>query len=363
MDTHKVVDAAADASLTGQAQILRYIYSALDGMAIRCCVELRIADIINNHGRPIALSEIAAGIDCQSINVDGLGRLMRFLVHRKVFDEIVQAKDGEQEGERESVYSLNHCSKWLLSDADSTLAPMVMIRTDPFILLPLHVLSRSIKEGVTAFKIIHGEEMFDFSLISSDFSNVFNQAMACTAKITINAIISSYKNGFLGSKGSVVDVGGGIGVAISEIVKAFPHLKGINFDLPHVISTAPSYDGVTHVAGDMFKAIPPAETIFMKWVLHDWSDDDCIKILKNCLKAIPKDTGKLIIAEVVQHPLEDDDPFDDTRLTYDLVMFSHFCDGRERTEFEWKKLLGEAGFSHYNIFKIPALQSIIVAIP
>lgn len=131
-------------------------------------------------------------------------------------------------------------------------------------ILPLHVLSQSINEGGTAFKIIHGEEMFNFSMINSDFNTVFNEGMACSAKITINAIMGSYKNGFLGLKGSVVDVGGGIGVAISEIVKAYPHLKGINFDLPHVISTAPTCDGVTHVAGDMFQAIPPAETIFMK---------------------------------------------------------------------------------------------------
>ncbi|KAI3795356.1 hypothetical protein L1987_38008 [Smallanthus sonchifolius] len=132
-----------DAMLRGQAQILQYIYGALDGMAIRCCVELRIADIINTHGRPTTLSEISTAIGSPSINVDGLERLMKFLVHRK-------------------------------------------------------------------------------------FNRVFNEVMACSAKITTDVIVSYYKDGFLGSKGTVVDVGGGIGTAISEIVKAYPHLKGIN---------------------------------------------------------------------------------------------------------------------------------------
>ncbi|PWA44075.1 (R,S)-reticuline 7-O-methyltransferase [Artemisia annua] len=259
-------------------------------------------------------------------------------------------------------YSMNHCSKWLLCDADVTLAPMVMMRTNPVMVSPLHVLSQSIKEGGTTFKKTHGEELFDFCLLNSEFNMIFNKGMACTAKITMDAIISSYKSGFLVSEGSVVDVGGGTGVAISEIVKAFPHIKGINFDLPHVISTAPVYDGVTHVSGDMFKAIPHAETIFMKWILHDWSDDDCIKILKNCRKAISKETGKLIIVEIVRDP-KGEDFFDDMRLTYDLVMFSHFSNGRERTELQWKKLLIEGGFSRYNIVKIPALQSIIEAFP
>lgn len=357
MNTQDEVGCNADAMVAGQAQILRYIYGALDGMAIRCCVELRIADIIHNHGHPITLSEIANGIASPSINLDGLRRLMRFLVHRKIF----QVGDGE--GGNEDVYSLNHCSKWLLCDADVTLAPMVMMRTDPSMVLPLHVLSRSITEGGTAFKMIHGEEMFDFSSSNSGFNRVFNEGMACTAKITINAILASYKTGFLGTKGSVVDVGGGTGVAISEIVKAYPHLNGINFDLPHVISMAPRYDnGVTHIGGDMFEAIPPAETIFMKWILHDWSDDDCIKILKNCRKAIPKESGKIVIAEIVNHPTGDD-PFVDTQLTYDLVMFSHFSGGRERNESEWKRILNEGGFRRYNIIKIPSLQSIIEAFP
>ncbi|KAI3795674.1 hypothetical protein L1987_38331 [Smallanthus sonchifolius] len=334
-----------EAMLRGQAQILQYTYGALDGMAIRCCVELHIADIINNHKRPTTLSEISIAIDSPSINVDGL----KFLVHRKVFDEMVKS----EEGESEPLYSLNHCSKWLLCDTDVTLAPLV---------------GCSINEGGTAFKAAHGEELFDFCLLNSEFNRVFNEGMACIARITTYAIISDYKDGFLGTKGTLVDVGGGIGIAISEIVKAYPHLKGINFDLSHVISTAPTYDGITHVVGDMFKSIPPAETTFIKplhfyrCVLHDWSDDDCVQILQNCRKAISKETGKLMIAEIIQQPIPHD-IFDDVRLSYDLVMFSHFSAGRERTEREWKKLLDEGGFSRYNIIKIPALQSIIEAFP
>ncbi|KAI3736180.1 hypothetical protein L6452_15717 [Arctium lappa] len=352
----------SDAMLKGQAQIWRYLFGILDGMALRCCVELRIADIISNHGRPTTLSEIAAGIDSVSINMDGLGRLMRFLVYKKVFDEITpQPEKGKGEGEK--AYSLNYCSKWLLFDTNNvTLAPMVMMRTDSSMVLPLHALSRSIKEGVTTFKMTHGQELFDFSSLHSEFNRIFNEGMACTAKITTDAIMSKYKIGFLGSKGSVVDVGGGTGVAISEIVKTYPHLKGINFDLSHVISTAPTYDGVTHVAGNMFEAIPRADTIFMKWILHDWSDEDCIKILKNCRKALPTKTGKVIIVEIVQHSTGDD-IFDDTCRAYDLVMFSHFSSGKERTESEWKNLLVEGGFRRYNIIKIHALQSIIEAFP
>ncbi|KAI3494560.1 hypothetical protein L1887_40692 [Cichorium endivia] len=253
-----------DAVLMGQTQISRFLFGIFDAMAIRCCVELGIADIISNHDCPTTLSEITTGINSPSINVDGLGRLMRFLVHRKVFDEMSRP-DGE------TVYSLNHNSTWLLTHTNVTMAPLVMLFTDQFLVSPLHVLSRSIKEGGTSFKMTHGDEMFAFSFLNSKFNNMFNEGMACTAKYTMDTIISSYKNGFLGMKGIVVDVGGGTGMTISEIVKAYPHLKGINFDLSHVIASTPTYDGVTHVAGDMFNAIPPAETIIMKasFVVHE----------------------------------------------------------------------------------------------
>lgn len=147
-----------DAKLRGQTQIWRYMYGIIDSRVIRCCVELRIADIINHHGRPTTISEIATAIDSPSINMDGLERLMIFLVRRKVFDEM---------SEKETVYSLNYCSKWLLCDTNMTLAPLVMMRTNLLMVSPLHVLSRSIKEGGSAFKMTHGEEFFLFLFANS----------------------------------------------------------------------------------------------------------------------------------------------------------------------------------------------------
>ncbi len=69
----------------------------------------------------------------------------------------------------------------------------------------------------------------------------------------------------------MVDVGGGIGGMISEIVKSYPQIKGINFDLPHVIAKAPVHDGVSHIAGDMFNAIPNADAILLKVIFNFYS--------------------------------------------------------------------------------------------
>ena len=96
--------------------------------------------------------------------------------------------------------------------------------------------------------------------------------------------------------------------------------------------------------------------------MHDWSDEDCVKILKNCRKAIPEKSGKIIIADAVLEP-EGSGLFDDTALVFDLVMVAHTTGGKERTEKEWKKILEEGGFPRYKIIRLPALTSIIEAYP
>lgn len=79
----------------------------------------------------------------------------------------------------------------------------------------------------------------------------------------MRAILEGYKEGF-NSIGSLVDVGGGTGGVLAEIVRSYPHIEGINFDLPHVVATTPACNGVTHFGGDMFDTIPCADTVFIK---------------------------------------------------------------------------------------------------
>ncbi|KAE9585965.1 putative anthranilate N-methyltransferase [Lupinus albus] len=91
----------------------------------------------------------------------------------------------------------------------------------------------------------------------------------------------------------LVDVGGGLGINLNLITSKYPHLHGINFDLPHVIEHAPTYAGMEHMGVDMFESVPHGDAIFMK------SDEHYLKLLKNCHKAT-HDDGKVIVLKV-QH--------------------------------------------------------------
>ncbi|XP_028807903.1 (R,S)-reticuline 7-O-methyltransferase-like [Neltuma alba] len=343
-------------ALQGQALVWSCMFSFVDSMALKCAVELRIPDIIHRHGGPISLSQITASLaDAPSPDPTSLARVMRLLVRRNIFTAHHPSDSGD------TLYGLTHSSRWLLSDSDLNLAPALLMQNHPALVAPWHYLSHCVREGGPAFKKAHGREIWELASESPEFNKLFNDGMACTARMAMRAVVSAYKEGFE-SIGSLVDVGGNIGGTASEIVKAYPHIKCINFDLPHVIATAPEHDGVTHVGGDMFHSIPPADAVFMKWILHDWSDEDCIKILKNCKKAIEEVRGKVIIAEFVLKP-EGRDLFDETGLVIDLLMIAHSSGGKERTELEWKDLLHRAGFPRYRIIQTPSFLSIIEASP
>ncbi|EEF44475.1 xanthohumol 4-O-methyltransferase [Ricinus communis] len=344
-----------EASLIGQAQVWQLMFAFADSMALKCAVELHIPDIIHSHGKSITLSQIASSIDSTSPDIPYLQRIMRLLVRRNIFTADHPSDGGE------TLYGLTHVSKWLVHDSDRTLAPMVLMENHPWTINPWHCFSQCVKKGGIAFEKANGHEIWDFAARNPEFNKMFNGGMSCTARLTIRAILEGYKDGFCSMK-SLVDVGGGTGDLVTEIVKSHPHIKGINYDLAHVVSTAPAYEGVCHVGGDMFQAIPNADAVIMKWIMHDWGDEDCVRILKNCRKAIPEKTGKVMIVDIVLQP-EGNGLFDDTRLVFDLLMIAHSSGGKERTEAEWKKILEEGGFPRYRIIKIPALTSIIEAYP
>ncbi|KAH0663551.1 hypothetical protein KY290_029479 [Solanum tuberosum] len=165
-------------------------------------------------------------------------------------------------------------------------------------------LKDAILEGEIPFNKAHGVHAFEYNGKDSRMNEVFNKAMQNLTCIEMKRIVECY-NGFQGVK-EIIDVGGGLGISLASIISKYPNIKGTNFDLPFVIKDAPTYEGIEHVGGDMLKSVPQGELIILKAILHNWDDDDCVKILKNCWRALPND-GKVVclIDESVDFPLID----------------------------------------------------------
>ncbi|KAK2456530.1 isoflavone 7-O-methyltransferase [Trifolium repens] len=162
--------------------------------------------------------------------------------------------------------------------------------------------------------------------------------------------------------GSLVDVDGGTGNTGKIICEKFLELKYIVLDLPQVVSgLAGSNNNLSFVGGNMFKSIPQADAVLLKWVLHNWSDHDCIKILKNCKNAI-SGKGKVIIIDVVINEKQDEHEMTEVKLLLDVIMMTSL-NGKERNEKEWKQLFLQAGFKSYKIFPAFGFRSLIELYP
>lgn len=145
----------------------------------------------------------------------------------------------------------------------------------------------------------------------------------------------------------LVDVGGGYGGLLRALVRTYPNLKGVLFDIPAVIDSMPASDEHVQLqAGDFFEAVPGgADCYLLKLVLHDWDDDRAQRILANIRAAMRPDSRLFAIESIVPQGAH----FHGARLA-DLNMLVLADGGRERTQQEYTELFGRAGL------KLPAVH-------
>ncbi|KAK9151797.1 hypothetical protein Syun_010106 [Stephania yunnanensis] len=226
-----------------------------------------------------------------------------------------------------------------------------------------HHLSAAVEGSTTPWEKCHGVHYRDYFAKDAVANQLLSDAMTSHTSMVTEALLEGCrKSGVLDGVKSFVDVGGSTGVAARAVAEAFPGIKCSVFDLPHVIATAPESDLVQRIQGDMFVSVPQADVVFMKSVLHDWGDDDCVKILKKCKEAIAgKEGGKVVILDIVLDA-ESSYEFKGARLGMEMDMLVT-VGGKERSEAEWQKLIKDAGYSRYKIIPIVAIESIIEVFP
>jgi hypothetical protein len=138
----------------------------------------------------------------------------------------------------------------------------------------------------------------------------------------------------------VVDVGGGNGALLSELIRRRPELRGIVLDLPETVRDESALgDGIEFVAGSFFESVPEGDAYLLSGILHDWPDEDAARILRTIRTAAPPH-ARLLINESVIRPGNDPDG----AKWLDLLMLV-LAGGRERDEQQWRELLESAGFS------------------
>jgi hypothetical protein len=214
-----------------------------------------------------------------------------------------------------------------------------------------------VRSGKTPFVIAHGRTLSGYLKDHPVDASVLMEANAIKAARSHRAIIDAYD--FSGI-GTLVDVGGGNGALIAEILEAYPEMHGIVADIPAVVEEARKLIRSRHLEGrctavecDFFESIPPGgDAYLMSNILHDWDDSQCGLILETCAK-MQRPGGKLLVVESIIPPGNEPS----VAKLLDLEMFV-ITGGMERTEPEYGALLESAGYELLRV--LPTKGSVAV---
>ncbi|KAF8018245.1 hypothetical protein BT93_H3211 [Corymbia citriodora subsp. variegata] len=328
-------------------QAMLFASSHVLPMVLNAATRLGVFDILARAGpgARVSASEVASQLATRSSEAaPKLDRMLRLLASHSLLSCEVRERDEGQAVER--LYGLAPAARYFLKDEEEgSLASLLELSFHP---APQQVwlqLDNHILEGGNQFKKVHGISIFEYMDIDPAFNNTFNKAMAALTTIIMRKVLKIYQ-GFEGLT-TLVDVAGGTGKCLNMIVSKYPSIKAINFDLPHVIESAPSYAGIQHVSGSMFSTIPKADAIMIKDTLHNWNEENCIKILKNCYDALPS-KGKVIAIDLVmpEAPESSAASMYASRLDNTMLMQPG---GQERTEREFRALSKAAGFLEFKV--------------
>lgn len=222
-------------------------------------------------------------------------------------------------------------------------------------------LLRGIRSGEPAFNHVYGMDLFTYLGHTPTARTTFNEGMAEITSLVSFALLASYD---FSAFSKIVEVGGGYGSLIRAILMANPTVTGVLFDAPQIIESAEGYISSLElngrcqvVGGNFFDSVPAGgDAYILKNVIHDWDDSHGVVILRNCWQAMAE-KGKVLLVEMLL-PLEGAASLE-SLMDLNMLVIST---GRERTEPEYREILGTAGLRITKIVPTLSPYSLIEAV-
>jgi hypothetical protein len=313
--------------------------------SIAVAASLGIADAL--AAGPRTAGDLAAVLN---LDPGALYRLLRMLAAAGVFHEDTERR-----------FSLSEVGQALREDVEGSVRDQAILFGRPSMLAAWGNLEHSIRTGENAFADLHGQDVWAWRRGRPDESAIFNRAMASISAPVSPALAAA--DDFDGAS-TVADIGGGSGTLIAGVLAEHPHLRGIVFDQPAVVAEAGPIleaagvaDRTDLVGGDFFEGVPAADVYLMKAILHDWTDEDAIRILRTIRRDGGDGARLLVIERVLGGPNEDlAGKLSDLHM---MVMPG----GAERTADEWRALFARGGFELGTIRHLVAGWQLIEGIP
>jgi len=305
-------------------------------LLLRMCVTGGVMEAFGREPRSVAEVAAQTGLDA-----DALRRVVRALESRGVF-----ARSGD------GAVWLTEVGRRFLSDEPGNVTGLANFK--PWELHAWAEADHSLRTGEPSFPTHFGAEYWAWLEAHPEFSARFDEDMRQRTTTLIDRGLALYD---WPEEGTLVDIGGGNGVLLERVLRERPGLRGVVFDQPHVVAAAAAYleaagvaDRAEAVGGSFFEQVPPGDLYLMASVLHDWADDDAVRILETIRRAM-KPASKLVLFESVLEPGDEPSHWKMVDL-HMLVLFG----ARERTLEEWETLLGRGGFTLDREIPTPGLS-------
>jgi len=332
-------------------QIVRHMCMGLrSSQALFVAVSLGIPDLLADGSR--TSNELARSTQTHA---PSLRRLMRALVALGIFVEI----DGDR-------FSLAPAGELLRSDTPGSQRSIVLFLVGPARWQGWSDLLQCVRSGEPAADRVLGMPLFDYYALHPEESQMHDRAMAAFSRNAATAFLAAYD---LSPYRCAVDVGGGSGQLLAQMLCAYPRLNGVLFDLANVVDQAGSTLSEAGVAdrcqvhaGSFFETMPSGGDIYLlKNVLHNWDDERAKAILAKCRDAMSRDAMLLVLDRLLPERAEHGCKTDAYLL--DLEMLTLAPGGRERTQREMQALLEATGFGFKGVIPTASSLSIIEGRP
>jgi hypothetical protein len=308
--------------------------------------KLNLADLLKAGPRTAAQLANAAGVRAPE-----LFRVLRALASVGVFAETTGGR-----------FKLTPLGATLQTGVPGSLRGFALMINEKYTWDAWEELLHGVTTGEIPFIKAHGVPSFEYLEQHPEDLAVFGESMSSLSGMENPAIAAAYK---FSAIRTLVDVGGGHGSLLATILKSNPKLKGVLFDQPSVIARARKDQHVTArgiaerctlESGSFFEGVPAGgDAYIMKYILHDWNDEQCVKILQNC-RAAMNAKGRILVVDTVIPP--GNDPSWGKLLDIQMLVIG----GRERTKKEFAGIFSQAGLKMTRVVPTRCPLSIVEAV-
>jgi hypothetical protein len=333
---------AAAPALPPNVRVFELAAAIVPCRALYVAAELGIADLLDAQSRPV--DELAAAT---RTHADSLYRVLRLLASVGIFHELDDRR-----------FEHSEMSRTLRSDHPTRTRSAVRMMGSDGMFGAFGAMRASLDAGAPAWDVAVGEPVFQWLSHQPDSATLFNDAMIGIHGGEPPAVAAAYP-----FAGTVIDVGGGSGNMIVNVLRQHPQANGVVYDMPHVVPEAQARlaaEGLTGRArvegGSFFDGVPAGGDLYiLSHIIHDWDEASCLRILDHCRTAKAAG-GKVLIVEMVVPPPNVAHP----AKMLDLVMLT-VPGGRERTVDEYRALLAKAGLTLTRVVPTASPVSVIEA--